>query len=285
MLEEQKLQWNLLYEHSWLYELLGKPNTIELQTVKQREIPIIENPIFLVMKNHIENYTKLFSFYEAYGFKYNVIHLSDEYGTDNIDFYSFECCKSVIRNYVRDNLPSKVLVIPLGYHFTINEGIESPYERTPQLPFRSNLWSFYGTNWNNRETILEPLKNLGKYKMKLFDTWNDSQSLNKEEYTSILLDSVFVPCIGGQNPETFRFYEALECGCIPIIVNDGSYYKFISENIPLINLPNWQVVPSFINQINNDKNTLQQYRFIVLNSYKSWKQNLKNTLKELFNLP
>ena len=236
------------------------------------------------MGSHIESYMKLFSFYETRGFKYNVLHLSDEHGKDNIDFYNFECCKYVVRNYVRDNLPSKVLVIPLGYHYTINDGIESPFERTPQLPFRSTLWSFFGTNWNNRETILEPLKGLGKYQMKLFDTWNDSQNLKKDDYTSVLLDSVFVPCIGGQNPETFRFYEALECGSIPIIINDGSYYKFITEHIPLINLPSWNVVPSFINQIFNDKNTLQQYRFIVLNSYKTWKQNLKEEIQKKFNI-
>ena len=111
--------------------------------------------------------------------------------------------------------------------------------------------------------------------------------MKKEEYTSTLLDSVFIPCIGGQNAETFRFYEALECGCIPILINDEEskeYYSYISTHIPLINLPNWSVVPSFINHIFNDKDTLQQYRFIILNSYKTWKQNLKEEIKKIFNI-
>ena len=287
MLEEHKLSWDLLYEHSWLYELLGKPSTIELQSVKAEEMPNVENPIFIILNNHIESYTKLFTYYESKGFKYNILHLGDEHGLDNIEFYNFDCCKSVVRNYVRKDLLAKVLVIPLGYHFTINNGIDSPYERTPQLPFRSNLWSFFGTNWNNREAILEPLKILGKHQLQLYKEWNDSESLKKEEYTSVLLDTVFVPCIGGQNAETFRFYEALECGCIPILINDEEskeYYSYISTHIPLINLPNWSVVPSFINHIFNDKDTLQQYRFIILNSYKTWKQNLKEEIKKIFNI-
>ena len=290
VLEEQNLEWNLLYEHSWLHELLGRPATIELQTIQINNVSTIDNPIFLVQSNHINSYMKLFTILEEKKIKYNVLHLSDERGEDTIDFYNFNCCENIVRNYVRKDLinyPSKVYVIPLGYHFTINEGIESPYERTPQLPFRSTIWSFFGTNWNNRDIILESLKSLGKYQLKLFDNWNDANNLKKEEYCNILLDTVFVPCIGGQNSETFRFYECLECGCIPIIVNDEQnkeYYKFITEYIPLINFPNWSVVPTFIEHLYNNKDTLQQYRFIVLNSYKVWKQTIKEQLKLKFNI-
>ena len=32
------------------------------------------------------------------------------------------------------------------------------------------------------------------------------------------LSSAFCPCPGGNNAETFRFYESLEAGCIPLLV-------------------------------------------------------------------
>ena len=38
------------------------------------------------------------------------------------------------------------------------------------------------------------------------------------EYLSIMADTIFVPCPAGNNPETFRHYEALELGSIPLIV-------------------------------------------------------------------
>ena len=283
VLESQKLEWNTLYESAWLYEMLGKPKIIDLQLLNGTENMKDKNPIFIVMKAHIEEYTKLFRSYEEKNINFYVIHLSDEHSLDDISFYDLSCCKGVVRNYFRNNLSNKVLVLPLGYHYTINSGIESPYERTPQLPFRRNIWSFHGTNWCNRKDILDPLQVLGDHTYKLYDNWNDANSLKQKEYCSMLLDSIFIPCVGGQNAETFRFYESLECGCIPILVNDASseYFGFISNYIPLLNLPNWQVVPDVIQQMLNDKESLEKYRFIVLNAYKDMKQNLKQKIKEI----
>ena len=283
VLESQKLEWNTLYESAWLYEMLGKPKIIDLQLLNGTENMKDKNPIFIVMKAHIEEYTKLFRSYEEKNINFYVIHLSDEHSLDDISFYDLSCCKGVVRNYFRNNLSNKVLVLPLGYHYTINSGIESPYERTPQLPFRRNIWSFHGTNWCNRKDILDPLQVLGDHTYKLYDNWNDANSLKQKEYCSMLLDSIFIPCVGGQNAETFRFYESLECGCIPILVNDASseYFGFISNYIPLLNLPNWQVVPDVIQQMLNDKEALEKYRFIVLNAYKDMKQNLKQKIKEI----
>ena len=278
VLEEQNIEFSKLYESNWLYELFGRPKLIELQKVKFDMPPPVEKPICLVMKTHIESYKKLFAYYEANNIQYVVLHLSDEHDNDDISFYDNTCCVKVIRNYTRPNLNEKVLVIPLGYHFTLRNGIDNPLAHTPQLPFRSNAWCFFGTNWNNRGALLEPLKNIGNYKCKLFDQWNHPENLSREEYCATLLDSVFVPCIGGNNPETFRLYEALECGCIPIIVNDNPYYNYITKYIPLLNITSWAQVPGLIMQLYNDKPNLQAYRNIVLQSYSVMKESLKKEL-------
>ena len=39
-------------------------------------------------------------------------------------------------------------------------------------------------------------------------------------YASILMDSVFTLCAGGINPESFRLWEAIEAGSIPIVATD-----------------------------------------------------------------
>jgi len=284
ILESQNVEWNQLYEHSWLYELFGRPNIIELQKVKFATNPPVEKPIFLVQKGHFEKYKELFSYYESKGIKYYILHLSDEHGNDDISFYNNNCCLGVLRNYIRPGLNEKVIVIPLGYHFTVGQGIDNPLERTPQTPFRTNTWSFFGTGWNNREAILNMLKPIGKNTCQLFDTWNDAKNLGKQEYCATLLDTLFVPCIGGQNPETFRLYEALECGCIPILVIDehsSDYFKYINQYLPFLTLTSWNQAPSLIQQLLNDKESLESYRFLLLNNYKILKENLKIIIQKM----
>jgi GR25 family glycosyltransferase involved in LPS biosynthesis len=281
-LETQDIEWSKLYEHSWLHELFGRPKIVELQKVKLDERPPVERPILLVQKGHFENYHKLFSYYECNEIPYYILHLSDEHENDDISFYDNKNCLGVIRNYVRSGLNSKVNVIPLGYHFTIREGIDNPFERTPQLPFRSNVWCFFGTNWNGRQAIINLLEPIEKNTYKLFDSWNDPNNLGREEYCATLLDSVFVPCMGGQNSETFRLYEALECGCIPIIINDeanANYFKYINQYLPFLNINSWSQVPTLITQLMKDKQSLETYRFILLNNYKQLKENLKKDLE------
>jgi hypothetical protein len=43
-----------------------------------------------------------------------------------------------------------------------------------------------------------------------------------ERYVTSLADTVFSPCPAGNNPETFRHYESLELGAIPIVVRQES---------------------------------------------------------------
>jgi len=47
---------------------------------------------------------------------------------------------------------------------------------------------------------------------------HDSSSERYDKYIQLLADTAFAPCPAGNNPETFRHYEALEVGAIPIIV-------------------------------------------------------------------
>ena len=281
-LDTAPLCWKDLYEHKWLSELLDNPATLEIDTVSY-EGNLIKDIIFIILKPDSHRYTQLFTKYEANAVDFYVIHLGDELGTDTIDFYNFTHCKGVVRNYVRSNLDKKVCVIPLGYHFTLGKGVENPYERTPQLPFRTLVWSFFGTEWNNRAELLAPLTIVREHNVKLFRNWNDAQQLGSKEYLSNVVDSIFVPCIGGQNPETYRFYEALECGCIPIIVKDETskdYIDYITEHINVLPLNSWAQAPSLMQSLLNDKNSLESYRHSILTSYRSMKLSFKALIKK-----
>lgn len=282
----QPLIWKDLYEKKWLEELFENPDMIEVKQVDYNTRFENEVPIFIVMRPHTQEYMNLFTMYESNNIPFKVIHLSDEFCNDSIDFYYFSNCKKVLRNYVREGLPSNVTVIPLGYHTTFKNGIEKPYERTPQLPFRKYAWSFFGTNWNHRDAILEPLKNIGEYRCELYNSWNDAKQLGDKEYLSMCLNTWIVPCIGGNNPETYRFYEALECGCVPIIVEDDNnkdYIKFITEYIPIMPLKSWDQAPMLIRGFLQHKEEFEQYRYNILNAYSSMKKLFQSKSKELLN--
>ena len=54
------------------------------------------------------------------------------------------------------------------------------------------------------------------------------RKLTTANHLDVLLETVFALCPRGNNLETFRFYEALESGSIPIIVKGSSSdYDFL----------------------------------------------------------
>ena len=285
----QDVQWKDLYEKKWLEEVFGNPDMIEVKKINfDTSFEKNETPIFLAMRPHLPEYIRLFTKYESTNQPFKVLHLSDEFCKDPIDFYNYSNCKRVVRNYVRANLPSNVLVLPLGYHTTFRNGIEKPYERTPQLPFRKYLWTFFGTDWNSRSEILEDLKDesIGEYRCELYKEWNDASSLSQNEYMSMMLNSWVVPCIGGNNPETYRFYEALEFGCVPILVEDDEnreYIKYITQYIPILPLKSWSQSRMLLKSFMENKEAFEQYRHSILTAYSSMKKQFQDKFKEVVN--
>jgi GR25 family glycosyltransferase involved in LPS biosynthesis len=276
---DHKLVGPALMEYKWLQTIIG--STIDtVQQIPLDHEPLDSKPIFICMKPYFSEYVQIFQKYEAAGKEFYAIHLSDEHTThcpDPIFWYSFRMCKGVIRMYNRPDLQGlgHVHVIPLGPHH-MNTQIKD-------LDQRSLTWSFFGTKWMNREALLESWKQIpGQHKSIFFDTWRDAKQLDAETYSQACLDSIFVPCPGGQNLETFRFYEALEHGAIPILVRqsgDDAYFKLVSDNIPLLSTHSWEHAADFVKTLLVNRHALIQYRTTVLNKWAEWKNKLKETCR------
>jgi GR25 family glycosyltransferase involved in LPS biosynthesis len=284
-LEGMNLDFSKLHEKEWLYELLGKPSLLAIESIREDAPPPQkgETPILIVMRPWTDKYSALLQRWSAAEESACfVLHLSDEYGTDDIRFYDATACKKVVRMYDRADLTegqrAKCLIIPLGYHWTLRGGgCPMPLERTPRLPFRNTRWSFFGTNWNDRHTKLAPLEEIEPYRCILLEGWNSANMVGYEEYIGTMLDTVFVPCPGGQNAETYRFYEALECGCVPIVVRepgDELFVKYITSNMPILPVNSWTEAALLMKQLYNDKNLLENYRANLLNGWRVWKGGL-----------
>ena len=132
---------------------------------------------------------------------------------------------------------------------------------------------------------MKPLQKVEPYSEKIYAEWKDKDMLGRDAYINVLLDSRFVPCPGGMNPETFRLYEALECGCIPLYVRqegDEGFLKTLA--LPLLNLSSWERAADLIKQFNNEPATMEQYRGFLLTAWYEKRKALQKDIQTLFGL-
>ena len=195
--------------------------------------------------------------------------------------------------YNRSDIPEeakdKTVVIPLGYHWTLPNGSDDPLNKTPRLPFRNQTWSFFGTNWKNRKDLLAPLNNIQPNTLRLFDSWNSPDVVDRKQYIVTMLDTIFVPCPSGNNAETFRLYEALECGCIPLYVkedgnNDEEYIQTLNKELGLIPLNNWKDAFVLMVHFLKEKELMENYRNMLLSRWKAWKERLGASVRKIWML-
>ena len=282
-LDKQKLDISQLHECSWLHYLFGKPKMFVIDPISLTSPPPTDSPIVILQRPHTDQLTAMLEKWDSYGAKFRILHLSDEHLNDNISAYSLPSCERVFRFYLRPDCTSdKITTLPLGFHWTLLEGSKNMLTVTPRLPFRSLTWSFFGTDWNNRRTLLEPLMQQ-KHEAQFFDNWNSPNAAPQEKYISTLLGTVFVPCPDGVNPETFRFYEALECGCLPIVVRtekNVAWVDWVCENLQLLPLSNWSEAAKLMEHLMGNKELLEGYRNKVLSSWIRWREQLRTEMKE-----
>lgn len=283
---EHMKEW---YEGSWLEDILFHNAGISLDAeawMPGDEEPT-DAPIVVVNRANIQRTLPVLEAWNNRGIGFYVLHLSDEFCNDPVFWYSWPNVLGVIRNYVREDAPDteKVRTIPLGWHWALSQ--RDPRENTPRPPFRQFAWSFIGTNWAGRGEKLAVLEAVpGDKKCVMMKEWNSPESLGREEVIGIYLNSWFVPCPGGQNAETFRIYEALEAGAIPIFVKEGDMeplFKQIGSHMPILIAENWQQAAAIIHTLKNAQpEKYDEIRTQILNAWVAWKEDIRATVRKIF---
>jgi GR25 family glycosyltransferase involved in LPS biosynthesis len=272
-----------LLEVDWLSHILQRNlRTEPLQNIAN--IPsahkFAEPPICIVQRPYMEHWQHIFQLWEKSKQPFVAIHLSDEFGTDPIDWYNFAMCKKVIRNYVRADAGSAiVVVVPLGYAINRQGSLQQP-----PLSSRKLLWSFEGTDWNGRGAKLAALPTDKPHKLTLRDNWA-AANYPAADYNALLNDSQFVPCPGGTNAETYRFWEALEHGCIPIYVQeqaDDAFWAWIKQHIPNLHAAeSWSQMAEMMQIITANPAVADHYCADIQKHWTAWKTQMQTTLSSL----
>jgi GR25 family glycosyltransferase involved in LPS biosynthesis len=269
---------NGLYETAWLHEIFQTKFTIEPVNLTD-PLNGSEQIIVCLAKPKWHEQLMWLEMLRRNGKTFKIIHLSDEYGNDPIHMYSWPEVTGVVRFYTRHdlvNLDSKVLIIPLGYHWKYS-GI--PVERKLQ-------WSFAGTNWFNRSRDMEPLNAIQPNLALFYKSWEDPEKLNESEYMDLVMKSKCVICPSGQNVETFRFYEALECGSVPVFIDSEETTKWLQSvfgdlhKIPFIRIKNWSHAAELLEGFSTNSKEFERYRSNIMQMWSNYKVVLKDTIQK-----
>ena len=255
-----------LYELKWLEYLFSQDIHIEIVS-KDTDLSKYENLVIVLIKT---KWNEQLDWLHTINIPYKVLHMSDENQDDPI-FYEIPDITSVLRFYPRNDLVSseKVLTIPLGYHWHYNKPIRT-------ISDRKYKWSFNGTNWMSRSELMRPLADIEPNKVDFYNEWNSPSQLSEKDYLDLLSDTIFIPCPRGNNIETFRIYEALECGCIPVFVEIPSILE--DTGISFLRAESWLEVTELMKDLIKDPEQLHHYQITLLSGWMQYKERLRKNV-------
>ena len=264
--EEMDYEWGLYHKTNsdkWIYEILKKVkyNIIENETNLEKEDTLI------IVDSSVEKKTELYTKLKLICSKIFLLHLGDESGEyDSSTVY--ENCNHIWRTFCSNKYfeNSKVKCIPIGY----KSGVLNKQKNN-----RKYKWAFTGTpHKSSRHDLLFQFSGIEPFfchKTQKFD----QKIISVDEMSEVLSLTEFIPCPNGFfHPETYRVYEALECGCIPIVEKAYKYYDRLFPTNPFLKVDMWAEAKPIIKGWGNDQIKLKR------DECRIWWSNLKNELQK-----
>ena len=282
--------WRSQYERDWLLDLL-RPSLIDeydwyetqstIKLHKGTKVFLIESAIHLLSQKKNPKEIKMLIKKRSQRIKalssikdLTIIHLSDEEGLDGSFLYKeVNPSIKIIRNfyYEKYNKYKNIYNLPLG-----PTRISLSNLKWINALDRKYIWNFIGTTWKDseREGAISTFRSNLPNRHYIFTGEKFSQGIKQEEYIKILSDSIFTLCPEGHRHfETFRFYEALETGSIPLIVNAKELIQniYLSDRPPIKNFNSWSEAALFVKNLIKEPNNINK----IQNQLREWWQNSK----------
>ena len=264
--EEMDFGWGLYHKKSsdkWIYEILKKIkyNIIENETNLEKEDTLI------IVDSSVEKKVELYTKLKLICSKIFLLHLGDESGEYDLSTV-YENCNHIWRTFCSNKYfeNNKVKCIPIGY----KSGVSNKQKNN-----RKYKWAFTGTpHKSSRHDLLFQFSGIEPFfchKTKKFD----QKTISADDMSEVLSSTEFIPCPNGFfHPETYRVYEALECGCIPIVEKAYKYYDRLFPTNPFLKVDMWAEAKPIIKGWGNDQIKLKR------DECRIWWSNLKNELQK-----
>lgn len=278
--EEISLIWQIsdsCWEWDWVREIF---QNVDYREIKDGNFTIVKDRAIIVI-GHSDKLDGYLSQFKSKNYTYGIVHIADE--TYSNPTQSYENAAFVYRNYWHKKyvVQPQVKCFPLGY----KTGFWKNYpKQIKEARNRKYTWSFAGQiNKSTRQDMISNLKKISKHFIYETQSFADPQALSTEKYRNLLLDSIFVPCPRGfWNLDSFRVYEALECGCIPIVEKQPlDYFTKFYGNHPFLSVNSWNEAPSLLQHLLNHPELLEQVQKDCYKWWKEYKRNLQNEVAEV----
>jgi len=275
-----------LFELSWLQDVVFKNLNCSIKVAEDFNLLKVTNNTILVC-NHAVPYRDFLERLRNKGFNYGIVLLSDENLREPNEWLHDPGCKLLVRNYVNPNQLNhpKVMTVGLGY----KRDFVKYLSKDKKTKDRELTWFFAGTLHGERQGGVDLFKKLTSYKVHTCSGFGATDGLSTQEYAELLENSVFALCPPGQDSnDSFRIYEALEAGCIPVTLSNSnqfvvrpSYWHavFRGSEIPFIVGENYEDCLDQTKRVIKE-GQMQQMQTNCMNFWSYWKQKWANNVAQ-----
>tara|TARA_Y100000590_G_scaffold451446_1_gene592868 strand:+ start:14 stop:904 length:891 start_codon:yes stop_codon:yes gene_type:complete len=223
--------WGIYHKKNsnlWIYEILKK---IKYNIIKS-EAELEKDDTLIIVDSSIEEKKEFYEKLKLICSKIFLFHLGDESGFYDLSSI-YKNCNYVWRTFCSNRffVNNHIKCIPIGY----KSGVLNKQKKN-----RKYKWAFVGTpHKSSRHDLLFQLSDIEPFFSHKTEKF-DQKIISVEEMSEALSSTEFMPCPNGfVHPETYRLYEALECGCIPIVESTYQYYDRLFPNNPFIKVSKW----------------------------------------------
>lgn len=233
--------------------------------IRSRDIPPIV--VLLISENHSQHlYSDASSLLTRSGVLYGIFHISDEWFLKSRALPLYKNSRFVLRNYFcPEYQQDKVLTLPLGCCISDSqrEKVDKDVIVSPETIF------FSGELKYSRRPMWFAFKDQGLRSIR---------DLNYDQYLSRLYNCKFALCPNGNTtPDTYRLYEALELGAIPI-AETGFGYDYLDKlfrgDCPIPRFKSWKSARRFTFDLGADSEAYLNLK----KSITEWWQRVKTSI-------
>ncbi len=212
--------------------------------------------------------------------EFTLVHISDEEGFDADELYPLLPTGTIIwRNFPHFRLTrkyDKLFSFPIGprQEFLSLKSLKRSTER-------SFPWAFMGTIWPGGSRFLSTSLFLrGLPSGYFFGGNNFGVGLPIAIYKQKLGESIFALCPeGDRHLDTFRLYESLEMGCIPLVVDYcRQASSLLGENHPIPLFDDWYQALRYASSLLSQNVELDSLQDVIQNWWSMRKKNMSNLL-------